>query len=279
MYLYIFISLLVIIRGAESSNCYQKNALTEIYRGMQVAMEKLIEADSHGGTVQRVEILDIGMPLSHSDFNPGKTKRSAQQTVENAQPLVDKIYPLHPPLDSVSLKEYGYDSMSATYGYILQQFIPTGLLNSTLAAARAFLTEQVTNPELVVNNETLASRYQLYNHYRTNYLHMKALEDNAIDDSRQQLSSRNFEEWGQKELSMIESDTHTAFQKWQVFGYKYEVEKHLHNLDMDASEENKLLSSTALYKSMGERSLKDIHMLVYPVLFKPENWYEELKAK
>ena len=254
-----------------------KNVLKEFYQSLQEGMEGLIASDLFDRGLQKVSMMDVGLPLSFSDFSPGETKQSAQAALENVLPLVDKIY--RSDISGSAVTEGVDNSLSSVYGSILKQVAPSAIDDNVAKAAREYLQELVDNPELVVSSEPALPRYLLYNYYRSNYLNMKSLEENSIDSHRQQMSSRTFEEWGQKELSVIEGDTHIAFQKWQVFGYKYEVEAYLQLIDMDSHEEDKLLSRISLYKSMARRSSRDVHETIHPVLLKPENWYQELKTK
>ena len=147
------------------------------------------------------------------------------------------------------------------------------------AMARAYMQEEVENPELVFGNVPALPRFLLYNYYKSNYLHMKYSRDRAIVDSRSEMSLYNFEDWGQKELSIMDSDLRAAFQKWQLFGYKYEVDRYLHFIDIDSSEEDRHLRRLARYLSMGVRSVKNVHLTIYPFVLEPENWYQKLKVK
>ena len=253
--------------GETSPLCQEHSVLAEFYRSLHRAMEGL-KVSGHEGTVQTVEMLDVGLPLSYSDFNPGDTKESAKLAVEKAFPLVDRMY---------FTASSRVDSMSAAYGHILNGIVPKGI-DSTANAMRTYLQEEVLNPELVMSNQTVP-RFLLYDYYRSNYLHMKISEDSAIDDICQELSLEDVTKWGQSELLRIESDSLMAFYKWQMFGYKYEVEGYLSDVAVDSIEEHKHLSRLSVYKSVSPHASSDIHVKIYPFTLLPDDWYHKLKTK
>ena len=239
----------------------------EFYKGLHKAMEGLLSGDSK--TQQRVEILDVGVPLHYSDFYPGATKQSARAAMENVQDVVDKVYLSDPPTNMTN-------SLSEAYGCVLKQLATRGVEDENIA--RAYMQETVPNPESVLKDAPLP-RYVLYDYYRANYLHMKSVEASSIETNRQELSLRSFEDWGEKQLSVIDSDAQAAFQKWQVYGYKHEVERYLQHMELDTMAEDKHLSWLASYKSQGVRSDKDAHVTVYPHEMEPKDWYKELAVK
>ena len=236
--------------------------------------------------------MSTGIPLSISDFNPRKPSRFSRAgalpltVIEKALPLADKIYPTGssqfkiPSNISSSVKEYRYDSFSSMYDYILthMMLIPQNFSDQEVLRAKYYLQELVPNPERVLRNETKLPRYLLYDYYRSNYLSQKSARDDAIDKNRIGLTQQHFEIWGQKKLSGLESDTTSAYHKWQAFGYKSEVEKQLQYFEIDTHEE-KLMSRRALFKSLGRPSEVATQTTLYPFTMQPEKWFKHLEVR
>ena len=86
------------------------------------------------------------------------------------------------------------------------------------------------------------------------------------------ITQQMFEEWGQKELPPLMSNIDAAYMKWQVLDYKTEVENQLRYFDVDR-QEDKLMSTSALFLSAGRPSERDPHVTIYPFTFIPHNWY------
>ena len=154
---------------------------------------------------------------------------------------------------------------------------PQNFSDEEVLRAKYYLQELVPNQERVIRNETQLPRFMLYDYYRSNYLHQKALKDTAIDTNRTYLPQQSFEVWGQRKLSGFESDTEAAYQKWQTFGYKSEVEKQLQYFEVD-THEDKLMATRALFKSTGQPSGRDAHITNYPFSLEPADWYHYLKT-
>ena len=81
-----------------------------------------------------------------------------------------------------------------------------------------------------------------------------------------------------EKLPPLMSDAEAAYMKWQVFGYKTEVENQLQYFDVD-SQEDKLMSTRALFRSMATPSERDHHITVYPFTLIPTDWYHTLRTR
>ena len=276
--------------GVGASTCRSKLIQKELYRNVfKVIKDNAIVASEKSTT--NVELLDLAIPLAYEDFNPGKTSIFTQpgalpsSVIENGLSLVDKIYPTGTHRfrvlgnSSSITDDYRFDSFSSTYDYVLSHMmlLPRNFSDQDVLRAKYYLQELVPNPERVLRNESKLPRFLLYDYYRANYLNEKGNRDDAVDSNRDKLTQLKFELWGQKKLSRYESDTDAAYVKWQAFGYKAEVEKQLQYFDVDTHEE-KLMSSRALYKSVGRPSEREAHVTIHPFTLEPANWYKELKV-
>ena len=284
------IACFVCTQGINTNKCHQETILNELYRSLYRAIDENTICSSDR-SITNVQLLNQGLPLLYSDFNPGKPKRFSRPgslpsfVVENGLPLVDKIYPNGPSKfklltnTSASTKDYRFDSFSSMYDYVLTHMMltPQNFSDQEVLRAKYYLQELVPNPERVLRNETQLPRYLLYDYYRSNYNHQKSSKDDAIDSNRTHLAQQSFEIWGQKKLSGLESDTEAAYQKWQVLGYKSEVEKQLQYFDID-THEDKLMSTRALFKSMGRPSERNAHVTIYPYTLEPEDWFKHLQT-
>lgn len=239
-----------------------------------------------------VEVLQLGQPLTYSDYNPGRPSRFSKpgtlplSVVENALPLVDKIYPAGTVKykmltnQSTKIESYRFESFSSMYDYILMHMmlLPQNFTEEETLRAKFYLQELVPNPEQVVRNETRLPRYLLYDYYRSAYLQKKALKNTAIDSVRRHSSQTEFEQWGQKKLSTLESDVEAAYNKWQAFGYKADVEKQLQYFEDDI-QEDKLMNARASFKAAGQSSRRNAHLTVYPFTLEPADWFRQLKVR
>lgn len=277
----------LVVGQDDTSECEQKAVLKDLYRWLH----KSISEHSGVGTNndEHVFLLDTGIPLQYSKFNPGKPTRFIQpgtlpqSVIENGLPLVDKIFPSDPfkSNHTQSTKDYRFKLLSSTYDYILTNMMisPRNFSNQDVLRAKYYLQELVPNPELVLQNKSELPRFLLYDFYRSEYLKLKGAKEKAIADKRSNaISQQEFENWGQKELPKQQSDTDSAFNKWQIFGYKNDVEKQLQYFDID-THEDKLISARALFKSMERPSERNSHDVVYPFTFTPEKWYNALKIR
>lgn len=273
--------------------CRKKLIQKELYRSLYKVVRDNAICTSEKST-SNVELLDLGSPLSFADFNPGKPSLASLfsqpgalplSVIENGLHLVDEVYPTGTyrfrllSNTSAETKGYRFDSFSSTYDYILSHMmlLPRNFSNEDVLRAKYYLQELVPNPERVLRNESKLPRFLLYDYYRSKYLDEKGEKDDAINMNRVRLTQLKFELWGQKKLSRFESDTDAAYVKWQAFGYKSEVEKQLQYFDVD-THEDKLMSSRALFKSMGRPSERESHMTIYPFTLEPSTWYKELKV-
>ena len=265
----------------------------ELYRSLyKVINENAITSSERSST--SVELLDVGKPLAYGDFNPGKPSKFAvpgslpQSVIEKGLPLVDKIYPygayrfkLFSNISaSESMKDYRFDSFSSTYDYVLTHMTlkPQNFSDTEVLHAKIYLQELVPNPERVLRNDSQLPRFLLYDYYRSNYLKKKEIKETEKDHNRASLPESDYQIWGQKRLSMLASDTEAAFNKWQTFGYKSEVEKQLQYFDVDVHED-KLMSTRALFKSMGRPSESNAHITIYPFTLEPTDWFKHLKVE
>ena len=276
------------VAALDSDKCIQQEILKKLYLNMYEALERMC-ADEMGQ--ENIELLDVGIPLLYSKFNPGKPSRFAKPgdlpmfVLENGQSLVDQVYPVgsaryrqaYNITDSV--KGYHFDSLSSTYDYILTHIVltPQNFSDVDVLRAKYYLQELVPNPERVIRNDTELPRFLLYDFYRKNYTMTKSRKDDEIALKRTQLTQQSYELWGQKKLSVYESDTEAAYYKWQEFGYKSEVEKQLQYFDID-THEDRLMSTRALFKSMARPSERDAHVTIYPYQLEPEDWYQQLEV-
>ncbi len=275
--------------NSEPGGCRQILVMKSIYTSLHDAVTKYFVEQPN---MQHVDLLPIGQMLDYEDFNPGKkTKFSPPGTlplnvIENALPLVDKLFPTGATINPASVnysqsdENYHFDSLSSTYDFILTHMMVKARNFSSEQKLRAkyYLQELVPNPELVLQNATELPRYLLYDYYRNLYLKEKETKENELDIHRETLTKEDFENWGVQKLPTLESESDAAFQKWMIFGYKTEVEQELQYFDID-SHEDTLVSTRALFKSMAIYSQKDPHVKVYPFKFEPDTWYLSLKSK
>ena len=259
--------------------CYQHAVQRELYSSLHSAIETGLLDTFTNKTSQRAEILGDGVPLAYNDFYLGDRKRKSlpMSIVEKALPFVDRIYPSNSPTDSKSIKEYGYESLSSTYGYILHR-VKRKASDSNTTSARDYLHELIDNPESVVFPDPKVSRLLLYDYYRLQYLNTKAAEEKAVKDSN---LIAMMPEYNNVAVDVVAFKSHTAsaLYKWQAYGDKDQVELHLQLLDVDNSEGNKISGLRSLYKSSRVRSERNVHINVYPFAFKPDKWYRMLKTK
>ncbi len=89
------------------------------------------------------------------------------------------------------------------------------------------------------------------------------------------LTDSEFQLWGQKKLSKLESNTEAAYQKWQTFEYKSEVEKQLQYFEVDVHED-RLMSARALFRHSSERAGYET---IYPFTLEPSDWFKQLKVE
>lgn len=271
--------------GSKVNECRQITVQKELFLALRDTISTCV-AEVAPGT-NHIVLLDSGIPLSYQDFYPGPILPEAGQSlptrvIENAQKLVNIIPLPHQILfaNSTTHKTQRSASVSSVYDFILEHMMvtPKNLDSEVILRAKCFLQEQVPNPERVVTNEAQLPRFLLYDYYRHLYLQKKNLWQETVDTNRDKKEESDFEEWSLKTLPLRDSDLHAVFEKWQVFGYKAEVEKQLQYLEVDSHEE-KLLSSRALFRSQAKISLQNLDKVVYPVSFSPANWYLSIKAR
>ncbi len=274
--------------AAFATPCAQRELLKELYRSLyQVLNENAICSQENGQ--ENIELLDLGTPLLYSEFDPGKPSRFSTpgelptSVLENGLPLVDKVYPTGSARFRLSnnitdsMKDYHFESLSSTYDYILTHMVltPQNFSDADVLRAKYYLQELVPNYEQVLRKEENLPRFLLYDYYRSNYITVKEKMDDTMESNRLRFTQQKYEEWGREKLSTYESDTEAAYNKWQEFGYKSEVEKQLEYFDID-THEVKLMSTRALFMSLGRPSERDAHVTVYPYKFEPSSWYKQL---
>lgn len=291
--------LLLLLSSSQSVDvglqCRTKLIQKALYRSMYRVIKDNAICTSEK-TITNVELLDLGTPLSYTDFNPGKPSSLAAiflqpgalpiSVVENGLPLVDEVYPTGTyrfrvlTNSTARAKDYQFDSFSSMYDYVLthMMLLPRNFSDEEVLRAKYYLQELVPNPEIVLRNETKLPRFLLYDYYRSYYLNAKGNKDDAIDTNRTHLIQLEFELWGQKKLPRFQSDTEAAYVKWQAFGYKSEVEKQLQYFDVD-THDDKLMSTRALFKSMGRPSEREAHITIHPFTLKPDDWFKKLKVE
>ena len=273
--------------------CYPRAVLTNIYRSLYDAIsDHVIGCDSGG---KHVELLSLGKPLKYDDFNPGKRKLPLTvdqygalpiSVVENALPFVDKVFPIvtkatTKPASTKAQKDYNFESLSSTFNYILRHMMvkPKNFSSQEVLKAKYYLQELVPNSEKVLIEDAKSlPRLLLYDYYRSHYLEETSKRDTQIDKNRLKLTQAMFEQWGQKELPPLMSNVDAAYMKWQVLGYKTEVEDQLQYFDVD-KQEDKLMSTRALFLSAARTSERDPHVTVYPFTFVTDKWYKTLKSR
>ena len=271
-----------------SDDCYQRSVLSNIYLSLHDAIKENVIGCDDGG--KHVELLSLGKPLKYDSFNPGKRKQPLtlsqfgtlpMSVVENSLPLVDKIFPTATSVPKKVQDDYNFESLSSTFSYILRHMMvsPKNFTNDEVLKAKYYLQELVPNSERVLMKDAHnLPRLLLYDYYRTLYLEESGKRDSQIDKNRLKLSQQMFEEWGQKQLPPLMSNVDTAYMKWQVLGYKTEVENQLQYFDVDR-QEDKLMSTRALFLSAGRPSERDPHVTIYPFTFIPHDWYQTLKSR
>lgn len=268
--------------GRNVSECKQ----IELYRSLRAAISRCVSDVSSGA--KHVALLDSGIPLSYHDFYPGPSlpglgESLPSRIIENAQTLVNKV-PLPRQVlfaNTTTQKVSRFDSLSSVYEFVLEHMMvaPKNLPSDVVLRAKCYLQEQVPNPERVVrDDQATLPRFLLYDYYRHQYLQRKKEWQATIDHNRDKMEVNDFEEWSLKNLPLQDSDINAIFEKWQLFGYKAEVEKQLQYLEIDRHED-KLLSTKALFKSLAKISLQNLDKMVYPVTFSPANWYLSLQTR
>ena len=281
------------VRGAElsASECRRRAVVREVYRKLYRVITDNAICDRDKSETN-VELLNIGTPLSFAKFNPKRVSRLSESeelpisVMENGLPLVDKVYPIVSAQfkaannGSENVVEHHFDSISSVYDSILthMMLLPQNFSDEEVLRAKYYLQELVPNQERVIRNESRLPRFMLYDYYRSDYIRQKALKEDTIDSSHNYLPQQSFEAWGQRKLSGLESDTEAAYQKWQTFGYKSEVEKQLQYFEVDTYED-KLMATRALFKSMGQPSEKNAHVTIYPFYLEPTDWYRHLSKR
>ena len=278
--------------------CYAIAVQNDIYRSLHDAIKEHVVQCESGS--KHVEVLGMGKPLKFDDFNPGiisKTTPAAfsqfgrlpLSIVERALPIVDKIFPGESLIKPVAvnttghslLRDYNFDSLSSTFKYVLEQMMvtPKNFTSDELLRAKYYLQELVPNPEHVVDaTASSLPRFILYDYYRAHYLDESGKRDTEIESRRLKLTQQQFKEWSHKELPPLVSNAEAAYMKWQVFGYKTEVENQLQYFDM-GNQEDRLMRSRALFRSAARFSENDPHFKVHPISFIPENWHNILKSR
>ena len=279
--------------------CFSTAVQNDIYRSLHDTIKKHVIQCESGS--KHVEVLGMGKMLKFDDFNPGVTTtpqpgslfsqfgRLPLSVVERALPLVDKIFPAESLIKPVAinttghslLRDYNFDSLSSTFKYVLEQMMvtPKNFTNDEMLRAKYYLQELVPNPESVVDaSASSLPRLILYDYYRAHYLEESGKRDTEIESKRLKLSQQQFKEWGHKELPPLVSNAEAAYMKWQIFGYKTEVENQLQYFDI-GNQEDRLMRSRALFRSAARFSEDDPHFKVYPMSFIPENWHNVLKSK
>lgn len=275
-----------------ADQCHPRAVLADIYRDLHDAIKNQVIGCDSGD--KHVELLGLGKPLKYDDFYPGKRKLPLTinqlgtlpiSVVENALPLVDRIFPTGKTTDSQKdekvREDYNLDSLSSTFSYILRHMMvkPKNFTSEDVLKAKYYLQELVPNSEQVlIKNASSLPRLLLYDYYRSRYLEASGQRDSQIDKNRVKLTQSMFEMWGQKELPTLMSDVDAAYMKWQVLGYKTEVENQLQYFDVDR-QEDKLMKTRALFRSAEKSSERDPHVTIYPFTFIPDDWYRVLKSK
>ena len=274
-----------------SDECYQRAVLSNIYRSLHDTIKDNVLGCDSGG--KHVELLGLGEPLKYDSFNPGKRRQPLtlseygtlpMSVVENALPLVDKIFPTARSANIATTKrqkqsDYNTESLSSMFSYILRHLMvkPRNFTSDEMLKAKYYLQELVPNSEHVLRKDADSlPRLLLYDYYRSQYLEESSKRDNQIDRNRLKLPQQGFEQWGKQELPTLMSNVDAAYMKWQVLGYKTEVENQLQYFDVDR-QEDQLMSTRALFRAAARASERDPHVTIYPFTLTPEDWYQTLK--
>ena len=278
--------------------CFSTSVQNDIYRILHDTIKEHLAQCESGK--KHVEVLGVGKPLKYEDFNPGVAANAKRVSfsnfgrlplsiVEIALPIVDKIFPAESMIKPIAvnttghslLRDYNFDSLSSTFKYVVEQMLvtPKNFTSDELLRAKYYLQELVPNPEHVLErNASSLPRFILYDYYRAQYLDESGKRDNEIETKRLKLSQQQFKEWSHKEFPPLVSNAEASYMKWQVFGYKTEVENQLQHFDM-GNQEDRLMRSRALFRSAARFSEKDPHFKVYPVTFLPDKWHNILKSR
>ena len=272
-----------------TATCYSRSVFTNIYRNLHDSIRTHVIGCDSGE--RHVELLSLGKPLKYDSFNPGRRKQPQSlskfnslpiSVVENALPFVDKIFPTKTAFNTVATKsqsDYNYESLSSTFSYILRHMMvnPKNFSSDEVLKAKYYLQELVPNSEKVLIEDAHSlPRLILYDYYRARYLEESSKRDSQVNKNRLRLTQSMFEEWGKKQLPPLTSDVDAAYTKWQILGYKTEVENQLQYFDIDR-QEDKLMSTRALFRAAARSSERDPHIRVYPFTFIPDDWYKILK--
>ena len=272
--------LLILIQA--NSACLQKTLQRDLYISLHDTVTR--HCIKHPEKMH-VDLLPIGLRLDYDDFNPGKIPRFATtrtlpvKVIENALPLVDKIYPIGVTVEpKPDANYYRFNCLSSTFEFILAHMMVLPSSLDELEEQLNFLQAAAPNPELVVQNADELPRYMLYDYYKSLYLKEREEKELQMARQRDSLTQEDYEKWGINILPTLESKVDAAFQKWMIFGYKMEVETKLLSFDID-THEDRLISTRALFKSMAVFSERDPHEKIYPFRFEPKNWYQVLNTK
>ena len=285
-------------QGHMEQLCFSTAVQNDLYRTLHDTIkEHMIKCES--GTKQ-VQVLAVGKPLKFHDFDPGVTNQPKLglisqfgtlplSVVERALPIVDTIFPAESLIERAEinltqdslLRDYNFDSLSSTFKYVLEQMMvtPKNFTSDELLRAKYYLQELVPNPEHAVDSTASSlPRFILYDYYRARYLDDSGKRDSEIEFKRLKSTQQQFKEWSHKELPPLVSNAEAAYMKWQIFGYKTEVENQLQYFDM-GNQEDRLMRSRALFRSAARFSENDLRFTVYPMTFIPENWHKVLDSK
>ena len=153
----------------------------------------------------------MGRPLKFGDFDPGVTTNPRSglkishfgqiplSIIDKSLPIVDEIFPAESLIKPVAAnttgkalpRDYNFDSLSATFRYVLEQMMvtPKNFTSDELLRAKYYLQELIPNPESVVDADASSlPRFILYDYYRVHYLKESGKRDSEIDLKRMKLS-------------------------------------------------------------------------------------------
>ena len=282
----------VCAESAGQSQCQQVSVQKEMYQSLHKAIME--HAVGFTADTKHISLLDSGIRLEYTDFYPGKQNRFLTPgtlpltVVENALPIVNEFPPSGSTIATntstnateAKSKDSHAHSLSASVEFILTHMMvsPRNFSDEVVLRAKYYLQELVPNPERVVLNQTELPRYLLYDYYKGLYLDKKYVSDDYTTNNRTALTQQAFQEWSLQNSPKLQSKMQAAFNKWQIFGYKDEVEKELQYLDVNTHDDH-LTSSRALFYSMGKHSDREAQTMVYPFTFQPEDWYRKLQER
>ena len=224
-----------------------------------------------------VVLLGYGKTLKYGDYYPGRFYDGGEQSIppnimENMFDLVNII----PNAESLVMMLTDSHHLSETYEYLVNELKVSQpeTPQDTLDSARDYLQAQVSDIGDIANEPM--PRLSLYLMYKNRYYQKKLEVENQIEYQRNRLSLINtFSEWYDRNGQILEAEVDDAYIKWEMFGYKRDVEEWLDVLNLQDYSESLDEARALLFTTRMISKFKD-EKVYYPVEFNPDQWFELL---